>query len=97
MRRLQSFITIIFETRLRMCRIAVCADGENSSLKDCVQVTMNRPMKQFRLTITLDSPLALRFAENGTPRTSDRPRVAKSFSQESTRPTATTGLLEQRP
>jgi hypothetical protein len=35
-------------------------------------------------------------AENGTPKTSDRPDVAKSFSQQRTRPPAPAGLLEQR-
>ena len=96
MRRLQSFITIDFETRLRPCRMAVCADGENDSLTDCFQVNMNKSMKLFRQTITLNMPLAQRFSENQTLKTSNCPAKAKSFSKESNRPTATAELLEQR-
>ena len=97
MGRLQTVIAIIFKTRLRPCRIAVCADSENYSLADYFQVNMNKFRKQFRLSITLNSQRALRFAENRTLKTSNRHRVAKSFSQQRTRPPATTGLLEQRP
>ena len=32
-------IAMIFETRLRPCRIAVCADGENSSRKNRLRST----------------------------------------------------------
>jgi hypothetical protein len=97
MRRFQTVIAIIFETRLRPCRIAVCAEGENSSLNDRFSINTITPGMQFRLAITLTLSLALRFSENGSPKTSNRHAVATSFSQESARPPATTGLLEQRP
>ena len=97
MSRRQSFIAIIFETRLRPCRIAVCAEGGNSSLKDRFSIDTITPGMQFRLAITLTLSLALRFAVNRSPKTSNRHAVATSFSQESARPPATTGLLEQRP
>ena len=60
MGRLQTVIAIIFKTRLRPCRIAVCADSENYSLADYFQVNMNKFRKQFRLSITLNSQRALR-------------------------------------
>ena len=68
-RRPRTLITIIFETRRRPCRIAVCADGENKSLKDCFQVSINKSRKQFRLTISLHALHELRFAENRKPNT----------------------------
>ncbi len=97
MSRRQTLIAIIFKTRLRPCRIAVCAEGENLSLKDRFTINTITPGMRFRLTMTLYSPLAQRFSENRTPKTSNRHAVAISFSQERTRPPATTGLLEQRP
>jgi hypothetical protein len=97
MRRFQTIIAINFETRRGACRIAVCAEGGNSSLKDRLTINTITPGMQFRLAITLYSPLAQRFSENRTPKTSNRHAVAVSFSQERTRPPATAGLLEQRP
>ena len=96
MRRFQTVIAIIFETRLRPCRIAACANSDNDSLTDCFQVSINKSRKQFRLTISLHTLHELRFAEKRTLKNSNRHAVAISFSQESARPPATTGLLEQR-
>jgi hypothetical protein len=97
MRRLQTLITIILETRAWPCRIAVRADRENYSRKDCFRVNSIRPRKQFRLTITLNSAAALSFSENRTPKIGNRHAVATSFSQGCSQPPAPTGLLEQRP
>jgi hypothetical protein len=97
MRRFQTIIAINFETRRGACRIAVCAEGENSSLKDRFTINTITPGMQFRLAITLNLSLALRFSENRAPKTSNRHALAISFSQERTRPPAPAGLLEQRP
>ena len=97
MRRHQTIIAANFETRYRPCRIAVRAEGENPSANGRFATNMIRSRSQFRLGITLNSETTLRFSENRQPKTSNRHAVAMSFSQESTRRTATTGLLEQRP
>ena len=97
MGRLPTLITVIFETRPKPCGIAVRADSENYSLKGCFQVNMIRPSSQLHLAIMLDSETTLRFSERGKPKTPNRRVTATSFSQESTRRTATAGLLEQRP
>ncbi len=64
MRRLQTLIAIIFETRPRPCRIAVRANSKNYSLKDCFQVNMIRSREQFRLATTGKTSSALRSSKN---------------------------------
>jgi len=97
MRRLQTLIAIIFETRLRPCRIAVRADGENWLLKDRFTINRIRPTQQFWQPDMLISVARLRFAENRAPKFGNSHTVAASFSQGCSQPPAPTGLLEQRP
>ena len=97
MKRRMFVIPMKFQTRLRPCRIAVCAEVENALLNDHLR-TMTTCCGTTSATesirnVTRDGG----FRQYQPPNPSDRDSDEKCFSQDSTRRPAVTGLPEQSP